>query len=84
MIKKQLALYPSVYEAAKFLNDAELGKALRAVMTYHFEPEKYIAPECGSDVFNMFMITTLPLSDSQKQKKPGAPEGNQNARKKKQ
>ncbi len=81
MSKRQFAIYPSIYEAAKFLTDEELGRAMRAVMTYHFAEEEYQRPEEGSPLFEMFLTTTLPLSDSQKKNTGGAPVGNQNARK---
>lgn len=81
MKEKKFAVYESVYEASKMLTDEEFVKAFRSILTYHFEPDKFVRP-VGRDIFNMFMITTLPLSDSQKKPKGGAPEGNQNARKK--
>lgn len=74
-------MYRSVYDASKYLTDEEFSKAFRAILTYHFEPEKFVRP-IGGELFNMFVITTLPLSDAQKKNKGGAPEGNQNAKKK--
>lgn len=79
--EKSFGVYQSVYDASKMLTDDEFVKAFRAVFTYHFEPEKFVRP-IGGDLFNMFMTMTLPLSDSQKKNKGGAPEGNQNAKKK--
>lgn len=79
--EKKFAVYESVYKASKMLTDAEFVKAFRAILAYHFEPETYKEPTGGSDLFKMFLTTTLPLSDSQKKNRGGAPEGNQNARK---
>ncbi len=81
MKEKKFAVYESVYESSKMLTDDEFARAFRSVLTYHFEPENFQRPAGGSDLFNMFMTMTLPLSDSQKKNKGGAPEGNQNARK---
>lgn len=78
---KGFAVYRSVYDAAKLLTDEEFAQAFRAVLTYHFEPDQFVRPEGGS-LFQMFLTTTLPLSDAQKQNKGGAPKGNQNAKKK--